>query len=58
MGTHRPLSNQVDDVLVVLVGDKVPLDFLPYVDLLLELEDVLDEQVVQRVVGEVDAHLG
>jgi len=24
---------------------------------LLELEDVLDEEVVQRLVGEVDAHL-
>ena len=30
---------------------------LAHVDLLLELEDVLDEEVVQRFVGEVDAQL-
>jgi hypothetical protein len=53
----RPLGNQVDDVLVVLVRDEVPLDALLDVDLLLELEDVLDEEVVQRLVGEVDAQL-
>ena len=54
----RPLGDEVDDVLVVLVRDEVPLDLLLDVHLLLELEDVLDEEVVQRLVGEVDAHLG
>ena len=27
-------------------------------DLLLQLEDVLDEEIVQRLIGEVDAQLG
>ena len=43
----RPLRDEVERVLVVLVLDKVPLDLLANVRLLLELENVLDEQVVQ-----------
>ena len=38
-----------------LVGHKVPLHLLLSIDLLLELEHVLYEQVVQRLVREVDA---
>ena len=57
MARTWPLGDQVDDVLIVLVADKIPLDFLPDVHLLLEFEDVLDEQIVQRLVREVDAQL-
>ena len=42
----RPLRDEVDDVLVVLVLDEVPLDLLADVRLLLELEDMLDEDDV------------
>ena len=36
---------------------KLPVDLLLHVGLLLELEYVLDEEVVQRLVGKVDAQL-
>ena len=54
---HRPLHNGVEHVLVVLIVHKLPLHLLGDVCLLLELEDVLDEEVVQLLVGEVNAQL-
>ena len=35
----------------------VPIDFIGQIDLLLVLEDVLDEQIMQRLVGQIDAQL-
>ena len=51
------LLDEVDAWLVVLVLDLDPADALLGVDLLLHLEDELEEELVQLLVGEVDAQL-
>ena len=50
-------GDEVDGGLVVLEVDVVPGDALLAVFLLLQLEDVLVEEVLQRLVGVVDAQL-
>lgn len=51
----RLLGDEVEHRLVVLIVDGVPLDALLRVLLLLQLEDVLVEVVLQRLIGVVDA---
>ena len=53
---RRPLDH-LDARLVVVVVDRDPNDALLRVDLLLHLEDELEEELVQLLVGEVDAQL-
>ena len=50
-------GDEVDGGLVVLEVDVLPADLLLGVLLLLQLEDVLVEEVLQRLVGIVDAQL-
>lgn len=51
------LLNEVTDDLVVEVRDRLPLDALLEVLLLLRLESQLNEQLLQLLVAVVDAEL-
>lgn len=51
------LFNEVTDDLVVEVRDRLPLDSLLEVLLLLRLESQLNEQLLQLLVAVVDAEL-
>lgn len=51
------LLNEVTDDLVVEVRDRLPLDSLLEVFLLLRLESQLNEQLLQLLVAVVDAEL-
>lgn len=53
----RFAGDEVDGGLVVTEFDVLPLDLLLLVLLLLKAEDVLVEEVLQRLVGEVDTQL-
>ena len=48
---------QLDDVLVVLVRDRLPGDALLIIARGLVLEDRLQEELLQLLVGEIDAEL-
>lgn len=50
-------GDEVNGGLVVLEGDVLPADLLLGVLLLLQLEDVLVKEVLQRLIGVVDAQL-
>ena len=54
---ERPLRDEVERLLVVHELDVLPRDVLVVVLLLLQLEDVLHEELLQVLVGEVDAEL-
>ena len=51
------LVNQVQHVLIVGKGNKLPHDALLFVLLLLELEDVLVELLLEGLVGVIDTKL-
>ena len=53
----RALLDEVDAALVVLVLDARPRDALLLVQVLLRLEDELEEELLQLLVGKVDAEL-
>ena len=55
--TERRLLDELDAGLVVGIVDADAADALLGVDLLLHLEDELEEELVQLLVGEVDAQL-
>ena len=55
--THRFLAEHVYDWLVVTEADWIPLNLLFGVLRLLQLKNVLVEEVLQVLVGVVDAHL-
>ncbi len=50
-------GDHVQSVLVVSELDVLPVDVLQVVLLLLQLEDMTDEELLQVLVGEVDAQL-
>lgn len=54
---YGSFGDKVYHVLVVLITDKVPLHFLSHVHLLLQLEHMLNEQIMQRLICEIDAEL-
>lgn len=54
---HLFIGQNVQSFLVVLVVDALPHDVLPSVLLLLQLEHVSDEELLQLLVGVVDAEL-
>jgi len=54
---HWPCGDHVQDVLVVLELQMLPANALGGVRLLLQLENVLHEELLQRFVGVVDAEL-
>ena len=54
---ERPDGDEVEGLLVVHELDVVPVDGLHVVLLLLQLEDVLHEELLEVLVGEVDAEL-
>ena len=54
---ERPHCDEVERLLVVDELDVLPVDRLVVVLLLLHLEDVLHEELLQVLVGEVDAKL-
>ena len=54
---HRFHSDQVQYALVVFEGDVAPVDVLVVVLLLFEFEDVMDEELLEVLVGVVDAQL-
>lgn len=54
---HRFAGENVQGALVVLVVDVLPNDVFASVLLLLQLENVPDEELLQLLVGKVDAQL-
>ncbi len=54
---HGFVGDHVQGVLVVCELDVLPADVLQVVLLLLQFEDVADEELLQVLVGEVDAQL-
>ena len=54
---HRFVGDHVQGVLVVCELDMLPADVLQVVLLLLQLEDVADEELLQVLIGKVDAQL-
>ena len=54
---RRALLDEVDAPLVVLVLDRRPLDALLVVERLLRLEDEAEEELLELLVGKVDAEL-
>lgn len=51
------LGQEVQDVLIVTKFDVIPHDVLLHVLLLLQLEDVAHEELLQLLVGKIDAQL-
>ena len=54
---QRFVGQHFQGALVVLVVDALPNDVFTGVLLLLQLEDVLDEELLQLLIGKVDAQL-
>ena len=54
---ERPKGNEIERLLIVYKLDVMPIDCLVVVLLLLHLENVLDEELLQVLVGVVDAEL-
>ncbi len=54
---HGFVGDHVQSILVVCELDVLPADVLQVVLLLLQFEDVTDEELLQVLVGEVDAQL-
>ena len=54
---HRFDGNQIENPLIIFEGDVLPIDVFVVVFLLFEFEDVMDEELLEILIGVVDAKL-